>query len=81
MGYYSWPMMGSGWGLGFGIFGLIIWILIIIGIIYLIRALVKDNYQQTPPPKDSAMEILKERYAKGEINKQEFEEKMKDLMK
>lgn len=29
---------------------------------------------------DSAMDTLRDRYAKGEINKEEFETKKKDLM-
>ena len=29
---------------------------------------------------DSALEILKNRYARGEINKEEYEEKKKDLI-
>ncbi|MBN1849720.1 MAG: SHOCT domain-containing protein [Deltaproteobacteria bacterium] len=76
-------MMGD-WGMGwFGeIFMIIFWILIIIGVIFLIRWLIhstrrdSDFWHKGP---SSAMDILKERYARGEIDKQEFEEKKKDL--
>ena len=76
MGYY-WPMMGGWWGGGMMIFGLIFWIAVIIGFVYLIKYLAKEN--QRPSAEDSALKILKERYAKGEIDKKEFEEKLKDL--
>ena len=35
---------------------------------------------QAHTPAESALEILKKRYARGEINRQEFEEKKKELM-
>ncbi|OGK15187.1 electron transporter RnfE [Candidatus Roizmanbacteria bacterium RIFCSPLOWO2_02_FULL_37_19] len=71
------PMMGySGWG-GFGwIFMIVFWVLIILGVVALVRYLGRSGQQQehrTP------LDILKERYARGEINKKEFEEKKKDL--
>jgi len=78
MGYYDWPMMG-GWGFGgMMIFNLIFGILIIVGLIYLVRYLIRGGHSQISA-EDSALNILKERYAKGEIDKKEFEEKMKDL--
>jgi putative membrane protein len=73
-------MMNWGYGMGWGwsIIMMVFWIAVIVGIIFLIRwiALSTDRRHET---EDSAMEILRNRYAKGEINKDEFEEKKKDL--
>jgi putative membrane protein len=85
---YEWGhgpgMMGGGYGMGW--FGSIImiafWIAVIVGIVLLIRWLI--IYTRTPShgtsSGESALDILKKRYARGEIDKQEFEEKKKDLM-
>ena len=82
-GYRGWPMGPGtmyGWGLGWfgGIFSLIFWILLIVGMVFLIRWLMHMS-KGHPEVRSRALEILKERYAKGEIEKQEFEEKKKDL--
>src|SRR4030042_677552 len=86
-GYGDWGwsgpgMMGWGWW-GFGwIFMIIFWGLIIAGLILLIRWLVGLSRSHTPYNKDrdSALEILRESYAKGEIDKEEVDQKKKDLM-
>lgn len=86
-GYIGSDMPGPGmmhwgwWGLGW-IFMIIFWGLIIVGLIFLIRWLAGLSRPRASYDKiqDSALEILKQRYAKGEINKEEFEEKKRDLM-
>ena len=90
-GYGDWQMgpgMMGGWGgsgMGWfgGIFMIIFWILIIVGVIFLIRWLIQSTKGGAGMPFSSSsrpLDILKERYARGEIDKQEFEEKKKDLL-
>ncbi len=76
------------WGLGYGSWGtwmgwlgpvlmLAVWALIITGGVFLIRFLVRQG--QGYHREDSALEILKRRYARGEISKEEYEAKRGDL--
>ncbi len=74
-------MMHLDYGLGMGGFGwffmVIFLVLVIVGVIYLIRLIIPGTTCGTK--EETALDILKKRYAKGEINKEEFEEKKKDL--
>lgn len=68
-----------GWGMGFGWpFMAIFWILIVICIVYLVRQIAGNA--KGGERDETALDILKKRYARGEINKEEFEEKKKDLL-
>ena len=64
---------GMGMGFGMGWF----WILFLVVIVLLVVNLAAKKEQN--PQSKSAIEILKERYAKGEIDKEEFDQKRKDL--
>ncbi len=76
--------MMTGYGMGFGVVGYIFmalfWILIIGGGIWLLSALFpKNNVQTTQPGSETALDILKRRYAHGEINKEAYESMRYDL--
>lgn len=77
------PGMMGGWGTGWfgGILMIVFWVLILVGLIFLIRWLIQSTGRDktTGNGSNRALEILKERYARGEIDKEEFESKKKDL--
>lgn len=73
-------MMSGGYGFGFGLPGIgmwIFWILLIVLVVWAARAFVG---QATPGKAgSSALEILRARYARGEIDRDEYESKRRDL--
>ena len=74
-----WMMGGFGWGWFMPIIMIVFWGLVIWGIVALVRGLSTGSGGSSTQA-DSALEILKRRYARGEITKEEYEEKKKELV-
>ncbi len=60
---------GPGW-----IFMILFWAIIILGVFYLVKLITGGN--KTTEDRETSEDILKKRYAQGEITKEEFEERM-----
>lgn len=75
----GWGMMGGfSWWWFMPIFMILFWGLVIWGIVALVRG-PSGSRGSNSSTADSALEVLKRRYARGEINKEEYEEKKKDI--
>jgi putative membrane protein len=74
-GMHPMTWMWGAWGLGMLVMMLAFWGFVIAGIVLAIRWFATGRSTST----DRALDILRERYARGEINKDEFEAKRKDL--
>lgn len=78
-----WGYMGdwSGWGgMGLGMIGMsLFWILLIVLIVALVKGVWGGGASANGRPEHTPLDILKQRYARGEIEREEFEQKRRDL--
>ncbi len=74
--YWGMHYMWGPWGIGMMLMMLVFWGLIIVALVFGIRWLVAEGRESRS---DTALDILRQRYARGEINKEEFEAKKRDL--
>ncbi len=75
--------MMTGFGMGFGgiglIFMILFWVAVIAGIVWLVRTMGGSNTQLQMPGDANARDILDQRYARGELTRDEYEAMKQDL--
>lgn len=76
--YWGDGMMGW-WGLGF-VFFILFWVAVIWFIVWIVRRATGKGGPGMDTGAKSALDIAKERYAKGEITKEQFDQIKKDIM-
>ncbi len=76
--FYFWsPAYGWGW-----LFVIVFWVLVVLIIVAIIRAIAGSGYYRNYRNEESgntALQILNERYARGEIAREEYEAKKRDI--
>ncbi len=76
------PGMMEGWGMGWFVIivMLIFWVLVIVGLVSLIKWLIQTtSREKSEAGGGRVLDILKERYTRGEIGKRKYKEMRKDL--
>ena len=58
----------------------IVLVVIVIVVILMAKGYLSPAKKESETTGESALDVLKKRYARGEINKEEFEEKKKDII-
>jgi putative membrane protein len=73
----GWHGMMGGWHMGYG--GVIMWLIVIVIVGIIVYFLLKEAESRKGKSENEALEILKKRFARGEISKEEYEEMRKKL--
>jgi putative membrane protein len=77
--YYDQSMMdGGGYGGMWGIFMMAFWVILLLIVGIVVARVFNHNHGYTHHKVDH-LDIIKERYAKGDITKEQFEQLKKDL--
>jgi putative membrane protein len=80
--YWNWEPWGFGAGSLFMIpifFIIAFWVVVIIGLVYFVKSIKASGKRNEIKPEETALDILKKRYAKGEISKEEFDRIKQDI--
>lgn len=74
-------MMGWGYGMMGGWFGMLIQLILIAIIVYAVVRLLGHNHAGNRRSYDNSLDILNERFARGEISEEEYERKKAMILK
>jgi putative membrane protein len=71
---------GMGWGMGFGwLLFVVFWALVIAALVLVVKRLMPQTQTAGGARQQTPLEILQSRYARGEIEREEYEQKKRDL--
>ena len=78
MPWHMYWWRGPGWIMA--IIMIIFWILVVIGIVYFIRGMSYNRSDMPgPPAAHTALDTLNERYARGEITREQYQQMRRDI--
>jgi len=85
MGYGYGPHLGmmGDWSYGYGLLHMLVWVVVLVaiiaGVIWLVRSLADTGASTARLQRSAGLDVLEERYARGEINRDEYLKKKKDI--
>jgi putative membrane protein len=74
-----WNGDGAGWGLAMMLFAMVFLALLVVGVVLLVRPSWGGRERPSTPRKSRALDLLDERFARGEIDSEEYEQRRRVL--